>query len=305
MKAAKASHTAVLHGGVLQYGDGREGLLGDVSFHPGAVEMGVLGPTTDPLLEGRSAQMPPAGRGPLDRAPGAQALVAVTRAGPARLAALPESVLRPVAARLAPPSQPIALSPRPCPLGPRTSATSRSRSTTAGALPHITAAARGYGITSPRTSRPSQFWRRAQQVLAEAGAPAAGVGAHSFRRGGGGRAGPRRSDPAHALLGPSARLGLGAPHKAICVSGPSLPGDCRRHARRRPHEPFGGPYCPRTPRRRPRTRSRWAQHVAWSHRGAARPPSQWLPRLRGLRGRPVLDRGGPAPVGGAPPHARS
>ena len=59
-RAATAAHMAVLHDGVLRYDDAREGQLGDVSFYPDAVEIGVFGSKTDPLLEGQSAQMPPA-----------------------------------------------------------------------------------------------------------------------------------------------------------------------------------------------------------------------------------------------------
>ena len=61
-EAATAAHMALLHDGVrvVHYDDARECLLCNISFYPDAVETGVYGSKMDPLIEGQSAQMPPA-----------------------------------------------------------------------------------------------------------------------------------------------------------------------------------------------------------------------------------------------------
>ena len=74
----------------------------------------------------------PAEGAPLDQASGARSLLAVTRTGLSRLAALPESVVRRGSRLPSQCSHPIARSPRPCPLDQPRSETSQSRSTSVG-----------------------------------------------------------------------------------------------------------------------------------------------------------------------------
>ena len=92
---------ALLHDATLRHDDTREGQLGDISFHPEAVDVGIFGSKTDQLMEGQSAQMPPAEAVPPTLASGARALLEVTRRGLVRLADLPPQAFSAVARRLA------------------------------------------------------------------------------------------------------------------------------------------------------------------------------------------------------------
>lgn len=187
---ATAGMLAVMHDAGLRYDDGREGQLGDVLFFPDAVDIGIFGSKTDPLLAGQTAQMPCAADSPLDRASGARAMVEVVRRGLERLTALPPSVLDPIAARL----------------GRRFSADGGTESAMATWPDHIRALAaplyaRGlpvhclpyYGswLWAPldgdtdlaATLSTSEFIRMMRRTLTEAGVPTAGMAAHSARRG--------------------------------------------------------------------------------------------------------------------------
>ena len=95
----------------------RVGQLGDVAFYPDAVEIGVFGSKTDPLLGSQLAQMPPAeappatkrrARGPSWRLPGQAPPGSQPFESPS-FAQWRHSSRHP--------SQPIARSPQPCPLG--------------------------------------------------------------------------------------------------------------------------------------------------------------------------------------------
>jgi hypothetical protein len=191
--AATAAHMAVLHDAVLRYDDTREGELRDIAHYPDAVDIGIFGSKTDPLLSGQTAQMPPSTAGVPGLASGAAAILTTVGHGLRRLAALPDETLAPLARRLA------AVFPADVPDPDALSAWPADVSSVASALAH-----RGllvhrlpyYGpwlweplsaeLDLSRTLSTGQFGSLARSTLLTAGSASAvsGVGAHSFRRGG-------------------------------------------------------------------------------------------------------------------------
>ena len=195
-RTARRAHTAtagmlaVMHDAGLRYDDGREGQLGDMLFFPDAVDVGIFGSKTDPLLVGQTAQMPNGADAPFDRATGAQAIVEVIRQGLERLHALPADTLGPMATRL-------------CQTFPEDSGTESAMATWPDAVRALAAPlyARGllvhclpyYGswLWAPLTAdtdlaatlSTGEFIRMMRRTLAAAGVPTAGMTAHSARRG--------------------------------------------------------------------------------------------------------------------------
>ena len=186
-RAATSAHMSLLHSGVMRYDDSREGQLGDVSFYPDAVEVGIYGSKTDRRRTGQTAQLPPAS----DDAGGAAALVEVVLHGLRRLSALDPATLATLVSRLAasfPQEQ-----PRPSAMATwpeEIQALARplyQRGLLVHCLPYF-----GPWLWRPLTADSDltesvstrQFARLASELVAEAGGPTAGTGAHSFRRGG-------------------------------------------------------------------------------------------------------------------------
>ena len=140
-----------------------------------------------------------------------------------------------------------------------------------------------------------QFGRLAQQVLAEAGAPAAGVGAHSLRRGG-------AAELAHGALSlPALSAALRhvserstRPHVFQSVHSAANAGAMRAAARR---SLAGGLAAPGASAATRGAGGR-ARGLVAPQRGAA--PSPRHLTNRGLCGRLVLDHDEPAFVGGVP-----
>ena len=246
--------------------------------------------------------MPPAEGAPPDRASGARALLAVTRAGLSRLAALPESVFRPIAARLAASfpadsAEPSAMSTWPAEIRDL-AIPLYERGLLVHCLPYygswlwdtLTADS---DLAAVPTTR--QFGRLAQQVLAEAGAPAAGVGAHSFRRGGaaelahGGLSLPTLSAALRHVSERSTR-----PYVFQSVHSAANAGAMRAAARR---SLAGGLAAPGASAATREAGGR-ARGLVAPQRGAA--PSPRHLTNRGLCGRLVLDHDEPAFVGGVP-----
>lgn len=188
---ATVAHMAVLHDAVLRHDDTREGQLGDLSFHPGAVDLGIFGSKTDALRVGQSAQMPSADEAAPDAASGARALLEVTRRGLARLAALEAPVFDAVARRLAErfprdTAHPGAMATWP-PYIRALAAPLYERGLLVHCLPYY-----GSWLWEPLSADsdltatlPTQrFADLAREALRDAGVPTAGVAAHSLRRGG-------------------------------------------------------------------------------------------------------------------------
>jgi len=187
---ATAGMLAVMHDAGLRYDDGREGQLGDMLFFPDAVDVGIFGSKTDPLLTGQTAQMPAGADAPFDRPSGALAIVEVVRRGLERLAALPPAVLDPMAARLgrtfagdegtelAMATWPDAVRALAAPL--------YARGLPVHCLPYY-----GSWLWAPLTANTDlaatlstgEFIRMMRRTLADAGVPTAGMAAHSARRG--------------------------------------------------------------------------------------------------------------------------
>lgn len=187
---ATAGMLAVMHDAGLRYDDGREGQLGDMLFFPDAVDVGIFGSKTDPLLVGQTAQMPAGQDAPFDRPSGARAIVEVIRRGLERLAALPPEVLGPMAARLgqtfsADTGSELAMSTWPDEVRALASPL-YARGLPVHCLPYY-----GSWLWAPLTAETDlaatlstgEFIRMMRRTLAEAGVPTAGMAAHSARRG--------------------------------------------------------------------------------------------------------------------------
>ena len=189
-RAATAAFMGFLHDGVLRYDDTREGQLGDLSFYPDATEVGVFGSKTDKFHTGQTAQLPPASDD-AGGAVGASALVEVVRAGLRRLRGLAPATLSILATRLA------AVFPRDTPQPGAMAAWPPDVQDLArplyehGVLVHCLPYFGSWlwlplsadtDLTATLSTR--QFARLSSQLVTEAGGPATGIGAHSFRRGG-------------------------------------------------------------------------------------------------------------------------
>ena len=194
---ATAAHMALLFDGALRYDDTREGQLGDLSFYPDAVEVGIFGSKTDPFREGQTAQLPP----PADAAPGpasgsappsgASALLEVTRHGLRRLLALEPALLSTLASRLAASFPHDAPTPSAMSTWPEEVRALALPLYAQGLLVHCLPYY-GSWLWEPLTADSNlaatlstqQFADLAKRALAAAGHPTSGVGAHSLRRGG-------------------------------------------------------------------------------------------------------------------------
>lgn len=187
---ATAGMLAVMHDAGLRYDDGREGQLGDMLFFPDAVDIGIFGSKTDPLLAGQTAQMPDGADAPFDRPSGARAIVEVIRGGLERLAALPAPVFDPIAARLVqtfPEDAGSELAMATWPDSVRElAAPLYARGLPVHCLPYY-----GSWLWAPLTADTNlsatlttgEFIRMMRRTLADAGVPSAGMAAHSARRG--------------------------------------------------------------------------------------------------------------------------
>ena len=188
---ATAAHMALMFDGTLRYDDTREGQLGDVSFYEDVVEMGIFGSKTDRFRAGQVAQLPPPPPAPDAQASGARALLEVTRHGLRRLLDLDPAVLSTLARRLAESF-------------PRDSPTPGAMATWPQEIRDLALPLYGKGLlvhclpyygtwlwerlgpesNLAATLSTQQFGDLAKRVLADAGHPTGGIGAHSMRRGG-------------------------------------------------------------------------------------------------------------------------
>lgn len=189
-RAATSALMSFLHSGVMRYDDSREGQLGDLSFYPDAVEVGIYGSKTDHRRTGQTAQLPPASDD-AGGASGAAALVEVVLHGLRRLTALDPATLAALAARLAaafPQDQPQPSAMATWPEEIQALALPLyQRGFLVHCLPYFgpwlwKPLSADSDLTESLSTR--QFARLASQLVAEAGGPATGTGAHSFRRGG-------------------------------------------------------------------------------------------------------------------------
>ena len=187
---ATAGMLAVMHDAGLRYDDGREGQLGDLLFFPDAVDLGIFGSKTDPLLADQTAQMPGGAESPFDRPSGARAIVEVILQGLGRLAALPPEVFTPVAERLSQTfsedaGSELAMATWPDPIR-ELAAPLYARGLPVHCLPYY-----GSWLWAPlsadsdlsATLSTGEFIRMMRRTLADAGVPTAGMAAHSARRG--------------------------------------------------------------------------------------------------------------------------